>query len=179
MNHEWWHWSEEISPAKIKKINKTINTNLVVSEDHPASAKKTSTVKFVKYGDIKPLIRENVENCYIINSREFNFNLYYLQNPDVLNYNIYDKDSEYGWHIDAQPGHVEDIKLTVLINLSDEPYEGGEFEIWNGSGPVIVSDFSKPGDIIMFRSHFLHRVRPVKKGKRKTLSIFMVGPRWQ
>ena len=179
MKHEWWHWSEEISPVKIKKINKTINSKLVESKDHPASAKKTSTVKFVKYGDIKPLIKENVENCYIINSREFNFNLYYLQDPDILNYNIYDKNSEYGWHIDAQPGHEEDTKLTVLINLSDEPYEGGEFEIWNGSSPVIVSDFSKPGDIIMFRSHFLHMVRPVKKGKRKTLSIFMVGPRLQ
>ena len=44
-----------------------------------------------------------------------------------MNYNIYGKNGKYGWHIDASTNLLSDMKLTCLLNLSEEPYEGGEF----------------------------------------------------
>ena len=41
-----------------------------------------------------------------------------------LNYNIYNEGTEYSWHIDAVPRDpVRDIKLTALLNLSEESYD--------------------------------------------------------
>ena len=35
------------------------------------------------------------------------------------------------------------------------------------------------GDILMFTSQIPHRVRPVTKGERITLTYWMVGPKFQ
>jgi len=68
-----------------------------------------------------------------------------------------------------------DTKLTVLVNLSTEKYEGGEFQINNGD-PKIVKEFTEPGDVLMFQSIILHKVNPVTQGVRKSLTFFLNGP---
>ena len=68
------------------------------------------------------------------------------------------------------------VPYTVLINLSEQPYEGGEFDLLdNGQKEMKFTS----GDILMFTSHIPHRVRPVTKGERITLTYWMVGPKFQ
>ena len=40
-------------------------------------------------------------------------------------------------------------------------------------------DFDKPGSAIMFKSHLNHRVLPVTSGTRKSLTMFIFGPKFQ
>ena len=42
-----------------------------------------------------------------------------------------------------------------------------------------IENFKKCGDMILFKSHILHKVLPTKKGIRKTLAIFFEGPNFR
>jgi predicted 2-oxoglutarate/Fe(II)-dependent dioxygenase YbiX len=70
-----------------------------------------------------------------------------------------------------------DIKLTVLINLSLKSYEGGKFCLWRGN-ETEVKELNTPGNAIMFKSNINHKVYPIIKGERRTLAIFIKGPRF-
>ena len=39
-----------------------------------------------------------------------------------------------------------------------------------------LKELDKPGSALMFKSHILHKVTPVTKGERRTLTIFLKGP---
>ena len=69
--------------------------------------------------------------------------------------------------------------MTLLINLSEESYDGGEFELSMGQKPETIVEYSSPGSVVMFKSHILHRVKPVTSGTRKSLTLFITGPRFQ
>ena len=89
------------------------------------------------------------------------------------------KNSEYNWHIDATRTDEEDVKFTILINLSEKKYKGGELQYWVNEKPHTIKELSHSGDIVMFRSFFLHKVTPIISGERITLSLFLTGPKFQ
>ena len=63
----------------------------------------------------------------------------------------------------------------MLINVSTKKYEGGDFYICAGKEKHI-KELNEPGNILMLKSHLLHKVTPVTKGERRTLTIFLKGP---
>ena len=87
----------------------------------------------------------------------------------------YGTDGEYGWHIDATTTYPYDVKLTCMLNLSEEPYEGGEFctKIPNKEQPYIS------GEGLVLPSLIAHKVNPITKGKRITLTYWASGPSWR
>ena len=79
-------------------------------------------------------------------------------------------------HKDASGNGAQyDIKLTCMLNLSEEPYEGGEFKITGTSDKIIFNS----GEGLLFNSLVAHKVTPVTKGKRITLSYWATGPTWR
>ena len=68
-----------------------------------------------------------------------------------------------------------DTKLTCLLNLSEETYEGGKFYTI-GSNEVVKFD---SGMAIIFNSMIAHKVTPVTKGERITLTYWAYGPSWR
>jgi PKHD-type hydroxylase len=135
---------------------------------------KSSKVIAVPYKRAKSYIQDFVEIIKHINTEVFGLDIYNINDNNLISYNKYDIDSEYGWHNDFPRGEQYDFKLTALINLSDEIYEGGEFEFFL-NGPKRIPEFT-PGSIIIFPSFIQHRVLPVTSGKRKSLSVFVRGP---
>ena len=113
--------------------------------------------------------------------RDFGYNVFYPHSDWYLNHNTYDSKSNdsYPWHIDNSGRASYDIKMTVLINLSEESYDGGEFELNMGEKPDLINEYSSPGSVVMFKSHILHRVKPVTSGIRKSLTLFIAGPKFQ
>ena len=111
----------------------------------------------------------------------FGYNIFKTNNNDFLNYNIYDSNTRdnYDWHWDKSFSATFDTKLTLLINLSDEYYEGGDFQLLTGNKEQTIEQFSKSGSAFMFKSHILHRVVPVTYGVRKSLAIWIDGPKFQ
>ena len=68
--------------------------------------------------------------------------------------------------MDASGNRLYDLKLTCLLNLSEEPYEGGEFyTIGDNENAKFDS-----GEGLIINSLMAHKVTPVTKGKRTTLT---------
>ena len=110
------------------------------------------------------------------NRYNYGFDIFEFEDEDKLNFNIYEKNQEYDWHRDVDNSKFVDVKLTALINVSDQKFTGGEFFLLNHKKPTPVSELNKSGSMVIFNSFILHKVKPVLKGTRKTLTIFIKGP---
>lgn len=90
----------------------------------------------------------------------------------------YDERDEghYDWHADIGDGAIaRQRKLTIVVQLSqDEDYEGGELEISLGTSAHTAS--RAQGEATLFASFMLHRVQPVRKGTRHSLTCWCHGP---
>jgi PKHD-type hydroxylase len=101
---------------------------------------------------------------------------------DDLQYTIYDHTVEghYDWHMDK--GYASDgsppRKLSLVLLLSDpNEYEGGDLELFAGNQTVKVQ--KTKGIVHAFPSYVMHRVTPVTKGTRRSLVVWLCGPKWR
>lgn len=163
----------------IKKLNKTISDHFVQGSDKPnTDAIKTSQVKFVNLGAIQHLISPFLDFIIHSNTYYYGFDIFQLTGSKKLNYNTYQKDEEYTWHIDATVrSPIRDIKLTCLLNCSDNDYKGGDLFLFRDKD-VKVENFG-PGSAVVFPSFISHKVEKIISGSRATLAIWMNGPKFR
>ena len=170
-----------LNQDQIKQINLICEKHYnPTHKDHPAdNVVKTADVKGIRWELLKPIIHYVDELWREKNKFTFGFDIFYTLDIDMWNINTYDSknDGEYNFHYDATNDHVSDIKLTGIVNISDEPYEGGEFITFDGKF-VEISEIKNPGTSILLKHGTLHKVNPVTKGIRKTLSLWFYGPRF-
>jgi predicted 2-oxoglutarate/Fe(II)-dependent dioxygenase YbiX len=141
---------------------------------------------------------------YISRANRENF-LYDINNIDgeSIQYTRYEEGEFYGWHTDAgqatyfKPAstgnrdeqtlvndfllsNVETVrKLSFVMQLSDpDEYEGGNLQLMDDSGNSIIAPRAR-GSIVVFDSRTPHRVLKVRKGARRSLVGWTVGPRWK
>jgi PKHD-type hydroxylase len=114
------------------------------------------------------------------NERYYQFD---LNGYDSFQYTTYDKTGKYGWHMDTAMGidprnNQQTRKLSLILALNDD-FVGGEFQINVGEEkkPDIVP--MKKGKAIIFPSFMIHQVTPVKKGIRKSLVVWVQGPKFR
>lgn len=185
--NDYWFWKKFINKNEIKKINSVINNNFDSYEDVKYQAKdenneskKTAIVKTIKYKKIKGYIEDIVDAMLLSNERNFGYILHGLNPACTINLNFYSEKNKgkYDWHTDASDNDINDVKLTGLVNVSEKKYEGGDFYIFNNN-EMRINNFSEPGDMILFKSSLHHRVSPVIKGERRTLTIFFDGPKFK
>ena len=179
----YWHFKNLYTPSEIKSLNKNLLNNVSSLKDIAAEPViKTADVKIIKAKAV-PKLNRIFEAVHSANRQNFGFNLYssITDRQTVVNYNVYSAKSkgEYAYHTDADYYNpVRDIKLTAILNLSTGPYEGGKFYL-NPSGQEIpVPEINDYGALIIFPAWFLHKVTPVTKGKRISLSWWGEGPKF-
>lgn len=140
---------------------------------------------------------------YIERANRENF-LYDLRciDGESMQFTSYSEGEFYGWHNDAgisnqykpvtvgnrSEGLAQDFlnekiemvrKLSFVVQLSDpDDYEGGNLQLLDESGNSYIAP-RRRGTIILFDSRTQHRVLKVKKGTRKSLVGWTVGPRWK
>jgi Rps23 Pro-64 3,4-dihydroxylase Tpa1-like proline 4-hydroxylase len=162
-------------------INTANNIDFSDMKDEPATGVvKTADVKIVGHGQLWHQLDKFRHMVYNINQKVFGFDLFQISKFDVIHINDYNesKKGEYGWHSDGCYNECRDIKLTALLNLSVEPFEGGDFEFFL-SKEERINEFKEPGSLLVFPSWTQHRVLPVNKGNRKSLTCFVAGPLWK
>ena len=164
---------------QIKTLNETIQNNLVKGNDNPnQKAIKTSQVKFVRLFSVQKLIIPLIDFIMSSNSNHYGFDLFQLNPSKILNYNTYESNEEYTWHIDAtMQSPVRDIKLTCLLNCSEEKYDGGDLFLFR-DGEVKIENFN-PGCAVIFPSFTNHKVEKITSGSRATLAIWADGPKFR
>ena len=176
----YWIFKKVYTTKQIKTLNKAILKNVTDGIDEPASGVlKTAVVKLINSSQI-PLLEDYYNCLYTANTNNFGYNIFAKPgNGPLMNYNIYDsqKKGQYDFHLDmSYDNPVYDLKLTCLLNLSMAPYQGGDFFLFPNSPVVELKD---PGNAVVFPSFFLHKVTPVTKGKRISLTLFGRGPKFQ
>ena len=83
-------------------------------------------------------------------------------------FNSYKQGERYDRHIDAAlmgpyPGMRTDLSITIFLN-APEAYKGGELVLESTFGE---HEFKlKPGDAVLYPTHYMHRVNPITKGRR-------------
>ena len=178
---EYWWWPNVINEEQIEQIN-SICKELYHPEslDVPAlGTVKTANVKQIQWKYLKTLLSDVMELWLQKNKEVFGYSLFPINDGDFLNVNIYDSlnQGEYDWHLDCVRDHVTDIKLTGILNISDEPYEGGDFCIFSGKFKTIP-EMLVPGSLLLLGHKVLHKVKHVTKEKRKTISNWYTGPKF-
>jgi PKHD-type hydroxylase len=118
---------------------------------------------------------------HFIYHSNFNFFHYDLhQWADRIQYTVYEgKGSHYDWHYDTAlssfyENSIRKLSITMMLSEKDE-YEGGEFQLMLSPKDMKTFDLNL-GDVIIFPSELMHRVRPLKSGTRTTLVGWFGGP---
>ena len=114
------------------------------------------------------------------------FNYDIVQWADQIQYTVYEgKNSHYSWHKDSNrstfsyDGTPLIRKLSISLCLSSkDDYDGGEFQIMYGHKDMKTIKLDV-GDVIVFSSDCVHRVRPLKSGKRISLVGWFAGPKFR
>ena len=151
------------SKEQVKEINKEIKKNLFQKEPQTEAAQNASKIGdffHIPCSPLMELLHPWLYECQLINKKVFGYDIYWNFPVETLTYNVYGESGEYDWHIDANVESLYDMKLTCLLNLSEEIYEGGEFyTIGHGE----VEKFTT-GIGIVLNSLVAHKVTPVTKG---------------
>ena len=157
------------------------------SEMQTEQTVRKSKVKFFYRDDVTYPIFDKLNSIIeTANDRFYNF---ILNGYDMFQYTEYDASDQgqYNFHMDTILGNkkntnsVETRKLSLVIclNRPNIDFEGGQFYINEGAEKDAFEIEMKKGRIIFFPSFVLHRVAPVTKGKRKSLVIWVMGPKFR
>lgn len=112
-----------------------------------------------------------------LNGQFFDFDIFGF--VEHLQYTVYrDNGGHYDWHLDRGDPSMAPRKLSLVLQLSDpSEYEGGDLELFVGSEPTRIE--RKKGLLVAFPSFVLHRVTPVTSGIRRSLVVWLSGPKFR
>jgi PKHD-type hydroxylase len=120
---------------------------------------------------------------YIMKSNEENFNYDITSFQDnCLQYTSYEEGEYYNWHVDGSviSPTGKQRKLSFSLQLSDpSEYEGGDLQFLDVEQNSMFFAPKERGTLIIFDSRIKHRVKKIKKGKRKSIVGWIEGPRWK
>jgi PKHD-type hydroxylase len=149
---------------------------------------RVSRINFQEPNDKNQWIFDKLNNLIVHANSEF-FD-YDLTGYECYQYAEYDmKDSgHYDYHIDIMlngdnlNGGVDALEtrklsISILLNEPGVDFEGGEFYIKQSNIDDVVK--LKAGSAFLFSSFLLHKVAPVTKGNRKSLVIWVRGPKFK
>lgn len=187
----WVYWDDAFTEEELEKIvsycesfELSYGTTINTSDKEEVEKHRVSDVKFHGRNDDTAWIFDRL-NFVIqaINEKFYNFNLNgYAQ----FQYTTYDskKSGHYDWHMDMATGsgltngnELEYRKLSLTLLLNDT-FKGGEFCVNLGSEDNCAVTPLKKGRIILFPSFMNHKVAPVTMGIRRSLVVWVVGPKF-
>ncbi len=124
-----------------------------------------------------------------LNERFYEFNLNGFESFQYTVYNANKKNpGKYDYHMDTIMGldkpieMAETRKLSMSLILSDpNDYEGGEFYIQTGSPDQdkLLKMEQVKGRCLAFPSFMIHGVAPVTKGTRRSIVVWVEGPKFK
>ena len=145
--------------------------------DKSGLTKRNSSVSWINNIDICQRVLS------VMKSNIAEFSSLHIDNIEPLQYSEYDASQEYGWHQDVKntsyaDGRIRKMSFSIFVN---ENFEGGEFDLeihGPDAKPRYISEWKRSNEnCIIFKSDMWHRVRPVKKGIRKSIVGWLLGPK--
>ena len=182
-NIDYWYIPKLFSYEELVNIHNMFeqNTDDEIIDIPAENVTKKAKVYMSHWYKFKHVLNYLDQIVLQINQDNFGFNIWPQYDRNIVRLNEYDSEfkGEYDWHTDgSQDGEAYDIKFTLLMNASLESYEGGKFYLFS-AGATYIDKLDNPGDVLIFKSYIPHRVTPVTKGKRHSMTLFYNGPKFQ
>ena len=201
LSYPWAFWDGAFNPEELDKVCKYfteqgVERGRVTGKKDPITgevkqdakeAGRVSDVKFYHYD----LTNENTlwifqRINYVVESLNEQFFNYELNGYDSFQYTEYQahEGGKYDFHMDTIMGknkstdRPETRKLSVTLVLNDD-FEGGEFQMNHSQEKNAETIPTGKGKLILFPSFLIHRVAPVTKGVRKSLVVWVNGPKFK
>jgi len=165
-----------------------VDQAMVMSVDRPLNESiRRSKVKFFFRDEYTFPIFDRLNN--VIEENNDRFYNFILNGYDSFQYTEYhhEERGEYNFHVDTAIGdrcgdaqfETRKLSLVMCLNQPGVDFEGGQFCMTLGSEKNAFEVEMKRGRIILFPSFMLHRVAPVTKGIRKSLVVWVTGPKFR
>ena len=183
-----YYWFEKgFTPAELDKIYKDVsglafeNATIIGGEDTEVDkGVRSSSIKWIPQStEWSWLYDKLTEMAKEANDALWHFDL--ISAPEAIQYTEYyaDKDGHYTWHQDIGTGMASRRKVSITVQLSDDTeYEGGDLELWGGGEWIRQAPRGK-GNVVVFPSYLMHRVKPVTKGTRKSFVLWVGGQHYK
>jgi PKHD-type hydroxylase len=178
-------WANAFSPEEMDRIERFGDT-LPLAEaslalEIPAAVReriRVTRTAWLESIDENKWIYERVQRIAMaINAMAYRFDLTGFS--ERIQYSVYhgSEGGHYDWHMDQAP-LVTRRKLSLTVQLTDPSrYQGGDLQFM--ACGMIENAPRERGMMIAFPSYGLHRVVPVTSGTRKSLVIWITGPRFR
>ena len=109
------------------------------------------------------------------NAAYWHFDLTGMIEPIQLTEYSAEQSGHYDWHTDVGGGRASMRKISISLQISDaSEYEGGELQFMTRRKPQNAKQSA--GTAVLFPSYILHRVRPVTRGIRRSIVVWVSGP---
>lgn len=186
------YWHHFFSDSEIDKIieycRKSELEVSTISQDNPNvdNSIRVSNVNFHNRNNENGWIFDRINfGINDINSKFYHFDLY---GYDYFQYSEYDgnKAGKYEFHMDMFTNEeslkthlTRKLSLVLLLSEPGVDFEGGEFQINDSSEKRLNTLEMGKGSLIAFPSFMIHRVTPVTKGFRRSIAIWVEGPKFR
>ena len=174
------YWNQLFSKEECEKIieiakNKGLQFGVIRNENkdvEKSDVRSSQICWFYPDNETDWIFRRVSEIVVNLNNRFFNFDISGL-NEGFQFTNYKSPGDKYGKHIDKGYGYPV-RKLSLSIQLTDpNEYEGGELILYEHESGQKMS--KQQGDLVLFPSYMLHKVKPVTKGERNSLVGWVTG----
>ena len=186
----WMVFPSVFSPAELTTIENHCKSLPLIAGGSPGGPDhiekdeekfRVSNVGFHSANDPKlKFVFEKFNSVFeYVNSMFYNFD---INGYDYFQYAEYDakESGRYNWHMDLGLDNLSEevystrkLSMSMLLNTPGVDFEGGDFQTFFAKETNVPL---KRGQILIFPSFIVHRVKPVTKGIRKSLVIWVTGP---
>ena len=134
---------------------------------------RTSHISWIPFKKMTEMYKNIEKIMKATNGNHFGFDGMTITEP--AQYTEYPEGGFYDWHIDNDVNMqheppVRKMSMTLLLSPESE-FEGGDLELMSEDKIGKL----KQGQAIFFASFIRHRVKPVKRGNRKSLVMWFGG----
>jgi PKHD-type hydroxylase len=187
-SHVWWNDAfseEELDLLEHYCFQQELEKSTTVGETENY---RLSNIKFIDKNTDSTWIFDKFNSVVDgLNDQYYNFNLYGYK---TFQYTTYKAEAfgKYDWHMDTTLDHLlpENMKvestrkltLVMVLNKPEIDFTGGEFQLNLGREAESTTLDMPRGKIYAFPSFLIHRVKPVLTGVRKSIVIWVEGPKF-
>lgn len=185
-------WDAPFTPEELDQVTKYciaagVEPGTTVGAVDLEDAKKVrrSGVKFHKRNDDTAWIFDKLNHILLgLNNQYYGF---VLNGYDAFQYTEYHaaEEGKYGWHLDmcldaqVPATMIEPRKLSMTLLLTDpSEFTGGDFQVNLGNQDHAKTVEFKKGRAVCFPSWLAHQVTPVISGCRRSIVVWVTGPKF-
>lgn len=148
----------------------------LVRQNKDPDIRRADLVWLDNVADTSWVMDQMIDLIRVANRETFGFDLTeFGESVQVAHYDSARK-GHFDWHSDIGDGRLaRKRKLTLVAQLSEpDSYTGGALEVMPSSHAVTAQ--RARGTVTIFPSYLLHRVTPVTRGSRTSMTVWAHGP---